>query len=207
MSTLEFIHLHPTGMSPCTLEKSTLAQARETWLCVGCGAPKPLSGAVDVQIQEEQPEDVPLTFVNGCGVILARRDFLDVLGHARVKVDLLLGVVKGPSGKVIADWLTVRARNQVIVRGSKNVSYRCCEICGRHVYFAMGSRYLFPAPIAGASIYETDLYGLLVTSDVIDGVPLKMWPRLGVERLRVLAHPKDSLGDLNRETILSNAVI
>jgi len=196
MSTSEFIHLHPTGMSPCTLDKSALAQAKETWLCSGCGAPKPSVGSVDVQIQEDRPEDVPLTFVNGCGVILARRDFVDALGQAYVQANLLLGSVTGPAGETMTDWLTVRARHRVIVRGSKNVSHRCCDVCGRHVYFAMGGRYLFPAPPAEASICETDLYGLLVIPDVFDSVALARWPKLGMEKLRVLAQPKDSLGEL-----------
>lgn len=196
MITSEFIHLHPTGMSPCTLDKSALAQAKETWLCSGCGAPKPSVGSIDVQIQEDRPEDVPLTFVNGCGVILARRELVDALGLANVQANLLLGSVTGPTGEKVTDWLSIRARHRVIVRGSKNVSYRCCDVCGRHVYFAMGGRYLFPAPPADASICETDLYGLLVTPEVVDSVALARWPKLGVEKLRVLAKPKDSLGEL-----------
>lgn len=195
MNTLEFFHLHPTGMSPCTLEKSALAQAKETWLCSGCGAPKPFVGSVAVHIQEDHPEDSPLTFVNGCGVILARRDLVDSLGQAHVQANLLLGEVRGASGEVMTDWLTVRARHRVIVRGSKNVSHRCCDMCGRHVYFAMGARYLFPTPQPRVSIYESDL-SLVVAPDVLDGMPLTRWPKLGVEKLRVLAQPKDLLGEL-----------
>lgn len=196
MSTADFDHLHPTGMNPCALEKSAYAEAVETWLCTGCGAPKPSVGAVDVQIQEERPADEPITFVNGCGVVLARRDFLRLLGTSRVEADLLLGKVSGPSGKVISDWVTVRGRQRVIVRGSSNVSYRRCESCGRHVYFAMGARYLFPAPAGSVSIYESDLYGLVVASSVLEGISLSNWPKLGVESLKVLPRPKDSLGEL-----------
>ena len=196
MITSEFIHLHPTGMSPCTLEKSTYAEAVEAWLCTGCGAPKPLIGPIDVQIQEDCPSDVPLTFVNGCGVVIARHDFVAALGAGRVQADLMLGTVRGPSGKEMSDWVTIRGRRQLIVRGSKNVSYRRCESCGRHVYFAMGGRYLFPTPVAGVFIHESDLYGLVVTPDVLEGMSLTRWPKLGVEKLRVLSQPKDSLGDL-----------
>ena len=196
MSTSEFVHLYPTGMSPCTLEKSAYAEAIETWLCTGCGTPKPSIGRIDVQIQESQPDDVPLTFVNGCGVVIARRDFVAVLGSERVQADLMLGTVRGPSGKAMSDWVTARGRRRLIVRGSKNVSYRRCGSCGRHVYFAMGVRYLFPAPTVGVSIHESDLYGLVVTPDVLDGVSLARWPKLGVEKLMVLSRSKDSLGDL-----------
>lgn len=196
MSTANFVHLHPTGMSPCTLEKRAYAEAVETWLCTGCGAPKSAVGAIDVQIEEEQPANEPITFVNGCGVVLARSDFLQLLGEARVQADLLLGKVSASSGKVISNWVTVRGRHRVIVRGSKNVSYRCCESCGRHVYFAMGARYLSPSPAGKASIYESDLYGLVVASSVLEGVSFRNWSKLGIENLKVLPKPKDALGDL-----------
>lgn len=183
-------------MNPCTLEKSAYARAIGTWLCISCGAPKPSVGSVDVQIQEQCPVDLPITFVNGCGVVLVHRDFLAMLGTDRVRADLLLGAVAGPSGDVTRQWVTIRGRRRVIVRGSENVSYRRCELCGRQVYFAMGARYLYPAPPSGRSIYESDLYGLVVESDVLDGVSLSGWPMLGVESLQVVPNPKDSLGEL-----------
>jgi hypothetical protein len=183
-------------MNPCTLEKGSLALARESWLFPKCGAPKPWVGSVDVHIQGDRPGDAPLTFVNGCGVILAHRDLIAALKQAYAQADLLLGSVKDSAGQAITDWLSVRSRHRVIVRGSKNVSHRRCDECGRHVYFAMGGRYLYPAPPAEASISETDLYGLLVTPNVLDGVVLSRWSKLGVEKLRVAAQPKDSLGEL-----------
>lgn len=196
MSKLEFLHLYPLGMSPCSLDKTTLAQAKETWLCSGCGAPKPLVGSVNVQIQEDCPEDSPLTFISGCGVIIARCELVNAFGVDPVKTNLLLGDVRGPAGELMSDWVTVRARHRVIVRGSKNISYRCCSECGRVVYFAMGTRYLFPAPPENSSIFETDLYGLLVSQEVFSRMTCASWPGLGVEKLRVLAKPKDSLGML-----------
>lgn len=195
MNTLEFIHLHPTGLNCCSMDKVARAEAARTWLCKGCGTPKPGVCAVDLQIQEVRPDPAPLTFVSGCGIALARRDFLEALGSERVQTDLMLGTVTGPSGEVIPDWLTVRGRRRLIVRGSKHVSYRRCEFCGRHVYFAMGTRYLFPAPDLAASIFESDL-SLVVIPDVLKEVSLGRWPKLGIERLKVLHKPKDSLGDL-----------
>jgi hypothetical protein len=183
-------------MSPCTLQKSAYAEAIKTWLCASCGAPKPSIGAIDVQIQESRPTGEPLTFVNGCSVVVGRRDFVVAVGRNYVLTDLMLGKVINASGEVVPDWVTVRGRRRLIVRGSKNVSYRRCESCGRHVYFAMGDRYLFPAPKRGVTIYESDLYGLVIPTDAINGVSLDRWPQLGIEKLQVLPSSKDSLGEL-----------
>lgn len=196
MKTQEFFHLYPTGMHPCTPDKRTHAAAIKSWLCPGCGAPKSsVDTAIDIQIQESIPKDAPITFVSGCGLVLARSDFLEQLGETHVRTDLLLGKVSDPAGFVLPDWITLRARHRVIIRGSKNVSHRRCDICGRQVYFAMGAPYLFPAPV-GAFIYESDLYGLLIHPDLFSEKIRKRWPDLGVEVLKVAAEAKDSLGEL-----------
>jgi hypothetical protein len=195
MSILTFAHLYPTGMSPCTLQKEAYAEALNTWLCGDCGAPKPTVGAISVQIQEEEPHDSTLTFISGCGVLLARSAFLKMLGQERVQADLMLGAVNGPSGKISTHWVTVRGRRRLIVRGSKNVSYRRCGACGRHVYFAMGTHYLYPEPTAGVSIHESDL-SLVVTSNILKGISLDRWSKVGIDNLAVLPKPKDGLGDL-----------
>ena len=189
-----FVHLHSPGMNPCTLEKKAYAAASTSWLCTSCGSPRPSVGAINVQIQEERPAELPITFVNGCGVVLVHRDLLEMLGAVTIKADLLVGKVGSPAGK-LSDWMTVRGRRRVIIRGSQNVTYRRCESCGRHVYFATGERYLFPTPEGESLIYESDLYGLVVEPSVVAGRPLSRWPRLGVEVLKVLSEPRDSLGE------------
>lgn len=118
------------------------------------------------------------------------------LSKDAVQRDLYLGNVFGPNGNVLDDWVTFRGRHRVIVRGSKNVSYRKCNVCGRHVYFAMGSRYLFPQPTSDASIQESDLFGLVVTPQVMARVTVSRWPNLGVEELKVAENPKDALPEL-----------
>ena len=196
MSTREFIHLHPLGMNPCDMDPDAYAEAANTWLCTGCGSPKPFVQAINVRIQDYLPEDTPLTFVSGCGVIIAHRSLLTPLRSSAVATDLLLGGVIGKSGGTMPGWATLHGRERVIVRGSQNVSYRRCDQCGRHVYFAMGTPYLFPAPPGDRSIYESDLYGLVVASNVVDLPSLKRWPKLGIDNLEVLHAPRDSLGEL-----------
>lgn len=59
---------------------------------------------------------------------------------AGTTADLWLGNVFDFEGRCIDDWKTFRGRHRLIVRGSKNVSYRQCVECGRYVFFAMGNR-------------------------------------------------------------------
>jgi hypothetical protein len=199
MSEEHFYHLHSTGIEPCSMTKDAYERARATWLCPGCAAPKPGTAAVDVHIQEKAPSEKPLSFANGCGVPLANREFLLSLGTDVVQRDLYLGKVFGPRGNVLDDWVTFRGRRRVIVRGSKNVSHRQCNVCARHVYFAMGSRYLFPPPGSDASIHESDLFGLVVTPELAARVTVNRWPKLGVEELKVVEKPKDALPELVSE--------
>ena len=60
----------------------------------------------------------------------------------------------------------------------------------------MGRRYLFPRPPTDALIYESDLFGLVTTREVIASITLNRWPKLGLEKLQVLEKPKDSLPEL-----------
>jgi hypothetical protein len=191
----EFIHLSYTGKEPCTLSRNAYSTALKTWLCQGCGRPYPSVQTVDAELGEG-PSDAPLTFVSGCGIIVAHRDLLRLFDSERIARDLFLGTVKDRSGKVDPDWLTVRGRRRLIVRGSEDVSHRRCELCGRTVYFAMGEEYLFPAPPPDASIYEGDLTLVVERNVIKDDAALTWWPRLEVKDLIVFEKPRDGLGDL-----------
>lgn len=196
MTRSVFVHLHPIGLNACDMEGAAYEIAKRTWLCAGCGAPKPSAGIVDVHIENERPVGTPITFVSATSIIIAHQDFIEKLGADRVRNDLLLGTVRNGSGLTLSDWMTVRGRHRVIVRGSKNVYYRRCDLCGRHIYFAMGRRYLFPAPSADAVIQETDLGGLIVPSELFESLSIKRTATMGIEKLKVLSEPLDSLGDL-----------
>jgi hypothetical protein len=189
-----FYHLKITGLSACSLEKGAYARAQETWLCAGCNYPKPGAGAVDVTLQNKRPTPSPLTFVMGCGVPVARRDFLSSLGEINVERDLELGRVLGSDGREIEDWATCRGRNFLFVRGASNVSFRCCEVCGRKLYFSTGKKYLFPEPRADFGIFESSLFGLIVSQNIYEGIDVSKWPNLGIERLEVSKSALDGLG-------------
>jgi hypothetical protein len=190
-----FLHLQSTTMDPCSLTNADYAEARNTWLCTGCGVPKPGVHEVDVFL-EEAPGDKPLNIVNGCGLPIAYKPFLDEFPSDTVRRDLYLGQVYGPGRRLLTDWVTFRGRRRLIIRGSKNVGHRKCSECGRDVYFATGARYLYPEPPSDAALFESDCFGLILAQDLVPHGELGKWSKLRIDRLPVLQSPKDALGEL-----------
>lgn len=191
----DYIHFQPKTMNPCSLQKWAYAEATSTWLCTGCSYPKPGMNHVDVFVQEDEPEGV-LNGVSACGVPLARLSFLLAFGEERVERDLILGQVFGPNRSRLTDWVTFRGKRRLIVRGSRHVSHRVCPDCGRNVYFAMGSRYLYPAPPTGVEIFESDLFGLILPQSAVTGLDVGEIRGVTCERLNVLQEPRDHLPPL-----------
>jgi hypothetical protein len=159
---ISFYHVYSGTLNPCSVDKESYKKAQHSWLCSQCLSPRESWETVDFEIQESAPDDPPLNFVNGCGLGVVRRDFLEELGLQVVQRDLYLGNLRGPNGALIENWMTFRGKQRVIIRGSTNVSFRRCTECSRIVYFAMGKRYLFPSPSENADIFGSDLYGLVL---------------------------------------------
>lgn len=191
-----YYHIQTATMDPCALTKDALVHARKSWLCGGCGAPKPGIAEVDVQIDTDPIGLSPLNFVNGTSVPLARKSFLFQLGFDLLRNQMHIGKVIDSKGNVLDEWVTFRGRERVIVRGSKNVFHRVCDLCERHVYFAMGKRYLYPAPSSDAAVMESDLFGLVLSEDQFAKVIVNEREGLTVDELPVLPKPLDSLGNL-----------
>jgi hypothetical protein len=169
--------------------------ARANWACPGCNYPRPGQQAIDVIVEAPIPSGGPLNFTYGYGVPIAKREFLQGLGPA-VSRDLFLGDVILDNGEKVTDWVTFRGRTRLIIRGTKHVSHRVCSACGRDIYFAMGNRYLFPTPRNGLSLFESDLFGLIVPDDYFGQLSLQKWRGLEIEKLRVASSPKDGFGEL-----------
>lgn len=176
------------------MDKTAAESAQLAWLCTGCHSPRRGVQAVDVTIQgENQPDDPPLNFVYGFGVPLALRDFLLSFGEDAIERNLWIGRVFLSNGKPSENWVTFRGKHRLIVRGSKNAGHRKCPECGRTLYFAMGSRYLCPAPSSDVAVFESDLRGLIVTEQLLSLIKLNQWRKLVVDKLPVQTTPKDGL--------------
>lgn len=196
-----YVHLRPVGVDSSDAANSDEAIIAEGWWCKSCRSPKPDTEAIDFQILKEPPRNKLLDLVGGFGVSLARRSFLLLLGEEGITQNLMLGKVLGPSSDVIDDWVTVRGRHRLIVRGSikkgfeRYVGSRICGTCGNRTYSAYPPNYLYPRPRQDVAIYESDLRGLIVQPNLIEHINLKRRPGFGIEKLKVLDKPKDGLGD------------
>ena len=191
-----FYKLSSLTMNPCCMAKTVYAQARETWLCTGCASPKPNTEAVDLTLQNKKPDNTPLNLVSGCGVGIARKDFLFSFGEELVRQHLYLGKVFGLNDRPMENWLTFIGRHKIIVRGSKNVALRRCCQCGRNVYFGMRPLYLYPQPQEGVSIFDAGDGILVISSDLVTRINLNQWRKLDCTELPVLQVPNDGVADL-----------
>lgn len=190
-----FYHLQTTSDTQCHLTKEAYAEARQTWLCPGCLTPKPGVAAVDAWVQVP-PTKEPLNVVLGAGLPIATRKLISSFDPSLVHSDLYLGHVFGPDGRELKDWATFRGKHRLIVRGSEDATFRNCNVCGRALYFAMGKSYLYPAPPSGASLFESDLRGLILTEEILMQSGVERIPGIHIEKLAVLDAPKDQFGEL-----------
>jgi hypothetical protein len=179
-------------MEPCSLSRRS---PRPAWMCAECRHPRRGTESVSVVIQNPVPADAPLNYISGCGIRIARREFLASLGDA-VQRNLYLGTVTSDTGAQLQDWVTYRGRHEVIIRGDLHVAFRNCRSCGRLLYSAMGARYLYPAPIAEAQILEPDGAGVVLTDTLLSRVDLARWPALTVDDLVVRDPPTDGAAHL-----------
>jgi hypothetical protein len=192
-------HLYDLGsktMSSCSLTHETRDEARRSWMCAECLRPKPYVRSVDVWIQDRRPADKPMNFVTGAGPPIVHRELLEVIGADIVGRDLYIGRVFGKGGKEIRDWVTARGRRRVILRGTTGAGYRLCPMCGRTLYSATGAPYLYPAPPADATVFESDLFGIVVPHEIYERAAAKKWRRLDITKLPILDPPPDGLGVL-----------
>jgi hypothetical protein len=190
-----YYHVRTATDTPCYLTKEALAKAKRTWLCKGCSAPKPRSTAIHATLLAP-PSQQPLNFVSGAGLPIASTAFLDALGAELVQDHLCIGRVYGPEGKKLSGWTTFRGKHRLIVRGSMHVSHRPCPDCGRDVYVAMGANYLYPAPPSGVAVFESHLWGIVLTEEIFERSGIGQWPGVYTDKLRVADAPDDSLGEL-----------
>lgn len=201
-----FYHLYSKSDAPLDPDKTEFRRARRTWLCTGCSMPRPEIRSLEIRIQRGMPAGEALNFVNGCGVSVARKDFLDSFGQAIVEHDLFLGRVLTMDGTELPDLVTFRGRCRLIIRGRHTASYRYCSICARLVYFSEHrGRYLWPAPPSGFALIDAGWGGLLITEDLFRALNLRKWKNLGVEKLPVLDNPSDGFGTLKGAVVICAA--
>src|SRR4051812_46704019 len=156
--------LSSRSMDPWTIEKADADDARRTWLCTGCAAPKPGVGPVSFRVQGV-PKKLPLNLDNGTGVTIASRELIAAFGDAAAR-DLMIGDVFDDKGRKLEDWATVIGKHRTVVRGKNQAQWRRCGECGRILYFSLDQAYLSPAPDPNVAIFDAG-NGWLVINEVV----------------------------------------
>jgi hypothetical protein len=187
-----FIHLQSSTMEPCSTSRAFLEAA--TWVCAGCRMPRNVAENVSIVIDGSSLKAKLLTFVSGLSIGLMNEKLLGLLNPQYVSTDLILDPVYDLDGALIEEWKAFRAKERVIIRGSKNVTCRVCTECGRNVYFAMGKRYLSPAPSGKRWILGSDLYGLVIPQSDFDRFEQKELSGVTIDKLEVREVSNDGLG-------------
>jgi hypothetical protein len=187
-----YIHFQSATMEPCTTSRGVIEAA--TWVCTGCRMPRDNAANISVMIDRESLRAQYLTFVGGLAVGLINEAFLASFDIQSRSADLLLDPVFDLQGQIVEGWKAFRGKERVIIRGSKNVTCRICDKCGRNVYFAMGKRYLYPAPSAGRRILGSDLFGLVIPMKDYQRFLRKEWPGVTIDNLTVRESASDGLG-------------
>jgi len=191
-----YYHVGSRTMNPCNMLKEVYAEARRTWLCQDCGSPRAGSSLpTEIPIQNNRVNDPPLNIIDGAvGVI--HRDLLNQIGEENVNRYLIVGNLVGSRGRLIHDWVTFRGRYQVIVRGTKEASWRRCSECLRVLYFSLDPTYLYPMPPADIDIFESDSWGLVMRPHIFERLNLSRWKKKTIDALNVPEAPPDGLGIL-----------
>ncbi len=192
-----YYHIYSGTKDPCCITDKSYPKAKITWICPGCNYPKQDILAVDIELENERIDNCPLNFVQGCGLPIVNTKFLFSLGKDAIEQNFYLGKVFMANGLLLDDWVTFRGKRKILIRGSKNVSSRQCEQCGRNVYYAAGTRYIYPEPDSDSILFESDLSGLVLPENLFDKIDLSLWEKLIIDKLPVLASPKDGLTNLN----------
>lgn len=188
-----YYHIYSASTDSLSVSHETAAELQKSWLCKGCNCPKPNTENVDITIQESTVGNGPLNIIWGAGVGVARRDFLAEFGKVRIKRNFWLGRLFTKDDGEVKDWVTYRGKNIVIIRGRQNVKQRNCDVCGQFLYYAAGSRYLFPTPPFNIEIFESHLQGLVVGSEVFDRLTLFRWSKLYIEKVPVKSKAYDGV--------------
>ena len=186
-----FFHIYSASDSPCALHGND--EMVPAWLCAGCGWPRPGASSIDVTLRM-RPDQAPLNFVAGTRLSIASRAFLHALGSELVQRDLYVGRVFASNGQELSEWATFHGKCRLIVRGSDHVACRQCSDCGQYAYFAMGKKYLYPAPPIAHALFDAG--SLVVAEEAFARSNIKNWPGLYIDELAVVRAPSDGLGEL-----------
>ena len=110
--------------------------------------------------------------------------------------DWVTGRLFNSEGDELANWLTFINRQQVIVRGDKNVSYLKCDECETVSYFATGRQHVISHQVDNRKVMQSDLGGLLIEPTLYERICPKNLRAITKRKVIIVDEPFDGLGEL-----------
>ena len=194
MSAMEYIELRAHAQSAFNGARPWRDEAYATWRC-RCSAPKPdVHGPINAVIMNPKRR-MTVDFIFGfSGFRIAAVRLVRVLGERRVASLFHVGTVRASDGKLVSNFVTLRAkRGPVYIRGDENSPRRLCPDCGRLVLLATGQAYLCGLD-RKAAILQSSFGSLLVRRDVFDSTLRgAVLPHVKLRRLEVRNSSADGL--------------
>ena len=166
-----------------------------TWACSGCGSMALDPPLTPVRLGHIPIGPHPITSSVSAPGHFVRRAFLEAVCGGEVERHFDFATVEAPDGRPHEDWLIVRGRNKVVIRGNDLPFYRYCATCGTLLYVARNGAFLYPPPLGDVDIFVAN-YGLVVTLRVLPRILERRWPHLEITELELPDEPPDGYGEL-----------
>ncbi len=191
---MSYVLLHSTSRDTFSVSRNA-DSIRGARVCSHCYALVEPNDPVDVVVQECSSGRTGLRCSFGVDVGFASKRLVEALPKV-VRSCLVLGCVisedKGPLDEVVTFWCPFRA----VIRGQHEAGFRYCPECGALLYFAMGRRYLSPAPEGNPVVCYAGHGRILVRDDSINVSQFPKFYAVGVEPIPILDVPLDGLGNI-----------
>lgn len=138
------------------------------------------------------PPAVPLSIATPPGVLVARRDFIDLFTEEIMQY-FNLGPVMSKTGEHMPEWQSLITSKPLLIRGgSKSIRYTC-PVCGRLRYHATGELYALAGDLSDQPLYDAGSFGLVLTSNLRARVEKGRWKGIWITTLPIREAPSDGL--------------
>jgi hypothetical protein len=192
MNERTFVELRQRGVSGGT---TVVAKKHEGLFCTHCARPRSPDAPSEIIVDDEHLLHSPLTGDPFRGITIAKKSLLKLIELKDMSNYLRMGAVRNMAGKLFDDWVYMYSPDRVIIRGTREASFRTCPECGHTLYSAQGPEYLYPAPPEDVPVFQSRRSSLLVDSRFLDRSRLPKSRSLGTQILKIADKPRDGLGE------------
>lgn len=191
MNERSFIKLSARGADNVT---TVFTEQNPDLFCSHCSRARYLRGPTDIVLDDDCLRHSPLTGDPFHGITIIQKSLLDLIEIEDISRYFCMGAVRNTKGELFGGWVYLYNPDRIIIRGTREATFRNCPECGRTLYSAQGPEYLYPAPPKDIPIFQS-LTSVLVDSRYLDRsrLPKSRW--LGSQILKIAEKPRDGLGE------------